>query len=133
MVQEYKHLLPNEIRLWKRFLANPPFPVVSVTYDLHLGRGAPLQPHWDESMIRMVAEVTRKRVDAIVVTPGATVIIEIKPRAGMSALGQLLAYKQLFLSEYSPAGQLRLACVCERVAPDLDRVFASHGIELYVV
>lgn len=133
MVQEYKHLLPNEIAIWDRFLANPPFPIISVTYDLHLGEGQPIQPRWDESMIALVKAVTRKRVDAVVVTPGATVIIEIKPRAGMSALGQLLAYRQLFLAEHAPAGELRLACVCERVAPDLDRVFGSYGIYLYVV
>lgn len=133
MPQEYVHLLPQEVRIWDRFLRNPPWPIVSVVYDLHVGQGIPPKPEWDEGMVRMVQAVTRKRMDAVVTIPGATVLIEIKPRAGMSALGQLIAYKQLFLSEHAPVGDLRLACVCEHVEADLDRVFRQNGIEIYVV
>jgi hypothetical protein len=114
-------------------MANPPWKIISATYDLHVGYGMPLDPEWSESIQKMVQTVTRKRIDVVVVVPGATYLVEIKPRAGMSALGQLVAYKQLFLSEHKPSGELRLACVCERVEPDLDRVFRQNGIELYVV
>lgn len=133
MPQEFVHLLPQEVAIWRRFLANPPWPIISVTYDLHLGEGIPTDPGWDEGIVRMVRAITRKRVDAVVRIQGATYIVEIKPRAGMSALGQCLAYRQLFLAEHSPVGDLRLCVVCERVETDMDRVFRAHQIELYVV
>jgi len=133
MPQEYTHLLPNEVRIWERFLANPPWPITSVTYDFHVGDGMPIEPGWDEGIIRMVRAITRKRIDAVVRTDGYTYIIEIKPRAGMSALGQLLAYRHLFLREHQPVGQLKLAVVCERLEPDMDVVFKAHGIEVYIV
>lgn len=133
MPQKYTHLLPQEVRIWDRFLANPPWDIISVVYDLHVGRGAPIDPAWPEFMVRQVQAVTRKRMDAVVRVPEATYIVEIKPRAGMSALGQLIAYRQLFLSEHQPVGELRLACVCERIEADMQAVFRRNEIELYVV
>ncbi|GAI83619.1 unnamed protein product, partial [marine sediment metagenome] len=75
----------------------------------------------------------RKRVDVVGETASTIVIFEVKPRAGMGAMGQLLNYRALYLREVRPAKPLRMMVVCERVEPDVTRTYAQYGIEIALV
>lgn len=129
----FPHLMPLEVPIWMRFLASTDIEFISFKYDVHLGAGAPVDPSWPDWLVRQVAAVSRKRVDVIGETVDAIWIIEIKPRAGMGALGQLLAYAQLFEREYRPRKPVVKLALCERVEPDVPAVFARFGIRVIVV
>lgn len=59
-------------------------------------------------------------------------IVEIKPRASFSALGQLLGYAVLYMAQFRPVHPPKLAVVAERTQPDLAGVLANFGIEMYL-
>jgi len=127
------HLLPAEREIWARFLPRIIPEAIKADYDVHLGKGIPLPPDIPENIRRQALATTRKRVDAVVWFPEAIIIYEIKPRCGMSALGQLLNYRRLYLEEYSPALAVGMAVVCERIEPDILESFHQQEIEVYVV
>ena len=133
MAQKYKHLLPSEIAIWDRVLANPPWVIVRAEYDVHLGEGAPINPAWPEWLKSQVKAVSRKRVDVIVHTPDDIYIVEIKPRAGMSALGQVLCYRELYIAEYQPTKRVRMVVIAERAESDVPVVYRQFDVALLLV
>jgi len=130
---EYTHMMPLERPIWSRFLAATDLEILAVEYDVHVGRGAEIDPAWSEATVRQVLATSRKRIDAVVHTPTAIVICEVKPRAGMGALGQLLAYRQLYIMEHPTNRPVEMAVVCERIEPDVPEIMAQHGITIYRV
>ncbi|MBA7635001.1 hypothetical protein ES703_42601 [subsurface metagenome] len=133
MPQEFTHLLPLERPIWARYLASTTEEFLSLVYDLHLGEGAPVDPAWSEGTAAIVAAVSRKRVDVVGETADSIIIFEVKPRAGMGAMGQLLTYRELYLREARPTKPIRMMVVCERVEPDVPRVYGQYGIEIAIV
>lgn len=133
MPSPFPHLMPLEVPIWERFLASTDLEFLSLRYDVHLGAGAPVDPAWPAWLVKQVAAVSRKRVDVVGETADAIYIIEIKPRAGMGALGQLLAYELLYRHERRPAKPIIKVALCERVESDVPAVFASYGIRVVVV
>jgi len=133
MPSPYPHLMPLEVPIWERYLASTDLEFTSITYDVHLGVGVPPDPSWPTWLVKQVAAVSRKRVDVLCETADAVYIFEIKPRAGMGALGQLLAYEQLYRNEYHPTKPIIKVALAERVESDVPAVFAQFGIRLVVV
>ena len=133
MVQEYKHLLPKEVEIWERFLACYGSQFDSFEYDLHLGPGAPVPEDAPDWMRRQMEAVSRDRVDVVAHTPGGVWIIEIKPRGGKGAIGQLLQYKAEYLEEMEPARPVFMILLCERLAPRVRETCAEQGISIYLV
>ncbi len=133
MPAKYAHMMPFEVPIWERFLADPPFQMVKISYDVHLGEGIPVNPDWPAWLVRVVRATSRKRADVVVETADAIWILELKVRASFSALGQLIGYGVLLLDEWQPRKPVHLAVVCERVAADMRPVLNEFGISVFVV
>jgi hypothetical protein len=132
-IPRYEHMLPDERDIWHRFIVPRESQYIKITYDLHLGEGT-IPPAGASAQLKAVVEATsKKRVDAIGETQKDITIFEVKQRAGMSALGQLLNYKQLYLKEYNPRKDVKLAIVCERLEPDILPTLKSYGIDIFIV
>lgn len=133
MMQEFIHLLPLERPIWRRYLESTTEDFERITYDLHLGDGSPIPAGMSEGTAAIVKAVSRKRVDVIGETASSIIIFEVKPRAGMGAMGQLLNYRSLYYRENNPTKPVRLMVVCERVEPDVLGTYGQFGIEVAVV
>jgi len=132
-IPKYPHMLPAEREIWHRFIRTREAEFLSLTYDLHLGEGIPPPPDASEQVRKVIEATSKKRVDAIGETDRDIWIFEVKERGGMSALGQLLTYRYLYMKEYRPTKPVRLALVCSRLEPDVSSVLQAQGIEIYVV
>lgn len=133
MPQEFTHLLPLERPIWARYLASTTEEFLSLVYDLHLGEGAPVDPAFSAGTQAIIAAVSRKRLDVVGETADSIIIFEVKPRAGMGAMGQLLNYRALYLREKRPRKPVRTVVVCERIEPDVTRTYGQYGIEIALV
>ena len=81
----------------------------------------------------MERRLSQRRIDVIGFAPHDTVIIEITKRAGMTTLGQILAYPflyQLMMQDNRVPGRL---VVCEDIGTDLGMVFHSLKITVELV
>ena len=129
----YPHMLADEARIWTKFLQTTNLEFQKITYDVHLGQGTLPLPGEPEFMKILRLAVTRKRVDAVAETAEDIWIFEVKPRIGMSALGQLVNYFELYQSEYRPTKAVMLAAIGEREAPDIRAAFDLYAVNIILV
>jgi len=133
MPVKYPHMRPKEVPIWERCLKAEVLKPIRIDYDVHLGKGAPIDPAWPEWLKKVVEATSRKRADVVLETRDELWIIEVKERIGFSALGQLLGYGVLLLDEWRPRKPVRLACVCSELSYDLEPVLEEFGIVVWVV
>jgi len=130
---KYPHMTPAEVRRWDAYLAQYGLPDGDVSYNEHLGEGAPIVLDWPTWMAVMVKALSTHRVDVVVERPDEVILIEVKGGAGMGAVGQLLGYEALWLRERGTDRPVRLMLVCERVESDMVSVFSYYEIEVVVL
>lgn len=129
----YPHMLEDEARIWTKFLETTQLDFEKIDYDVHLGQGVLPEPGEPAFMTPLKLAVTRKRVDVVAETREDIWIFEVKPRIGMSALGQLVNYFELYQQEYHPAKGIMLAAVGERQAPDIRAAFDLYAVNIILV
>ncbi len=115
----YPHMLGEDTAVWTRFLESGDFELKEVWYDLHVG--AAVKGDWpgDSINARIAAGVTRKRSEVVALVDGVYWVIEIKPLATMFAIGQVLVYEGLFVTEYEPPIETWPVIVCDTVDEDV--------------
>lgn len=132
MPQKYPHMLKNEIPLWERYLADHAPEYDRFEYDVHVGpmwkRHLGLEPKWR----RGAAAVYQKRIDAVGFRSDKVTIFEVKPRAGLAALGQVLGYIALYDEDFSPERDLDAVVITGLVDPAMRQLLDSHGIGVYI-
>ena len=130
---KYPHLMPNEVPLWERFLAIWGKNFEGFEYDVRVGKGVDPGAEYPEPWRSLAIQLTQKRIDVVGRRDGIVYIFEVKPQAGLSALGQLLAYRILYRETFNYRGRLRLAVVTDRLNPDERLVYTRHLVEIYEV
>ncbi|MBA7693088.1 hypothetical protein ES703_101663 [subsurface metagenome] len=98
--KKYPHMMPADILIWSRYLKSNPFPNARIAYDVHVGTPAGPLDGLSAQYELMAIALSTKRIDAVVYEPRRTLIIEIKPYAGASAIGQVLTYRLLYHRDF---------------------------------
>ncbi len=129
----YPHMRSDEATIWTKFLRETNLEFDRIIYDLHLGEGQPEVPGEPPYITKLKLAVTRKRVDAIGEDADSVWIFEVKPRVGMSALGQLLSYCELYQQEYITTKEVFLIAIGEHKEPDIDDIFHLHAVNIFLV
>lgn len=133
MAVKYPHMLPGEVEIWDRYLAEYGVPAGRIEYDVHLGDGAPVDPAWPAWMAGMVKSLSTHRCDVVIERMGEVVIVEVKKIAGMGALGQLMGYEALWIRDMGTSRSVRLVLVCERLEADMKALFDFYEVEVVEV
>jgi len=131
--QRFLHLLPAERELWERWLKLNGSGWYGYEYDVHVGEGVVYPgegPDWAQDLAKLL---TQKRIDVVAYRQGVPWIFEVKPDAGLSAYGQLLAYRELYRRQFRYEGPLELAIVTDRLTPDEDYLYRGAGIHIFLV
>ncbi len=98
---KYPHLEPLDTAIWNAWLDTTPWPPDAlVAYDVHVGTVATVPEGTPENYRRMVEHLSTLRIDVVMLRPGQTLVIEIKPSASLSAIGQALGYCHLFHAKF---------------------------------
>ena len=128
----YPHFLAADTDVWSRYLADPIVPIKEVWYDVHVGGAVELRRSSDEMDRRIAAGVTRKRIDVVAKVGAGFWIIEVKPVAGMTAIGQILIYTRLFLQEFQVTGEVFPVIIADEVDQDVAPEIDSLGVVVIV-
>lgn len=100
-LHRYPHLLAADKELWTELVAGSPDWALACCYDAHLGAAWPQPTGGPEIDRRILEGLTRYRCDVIAAREDEILCCEIKPAAGLGALGQALGYATL-LATYDP-------------------------------
>lgn len=129
----YPHLKPLDTAIWERFLEKYPEAYTHVMYDLAVGEGAPIAPGEEENLAHMQKTLTQRKIDVVGFAPGKLDIIELKPAAGPSALGQVNSYVALYKRDRDPTSDPQAVIITDRLLPDMQMLANEAGVKLIVV
>ena len=123
--------MPRDVPLWEEFLLQYGDDYDSFTYDLHVGAGTDPGPRLETNLRQMAIALTQKRIDAVALKDGLTTLFEVKPHAGLSALGQILGYGELWSADHTGSVKYDLAVVTNTPQPDMPYLFSRFNIQLF--
>lgn len=129
-LRKYPHMLPADAQLWTRYLETNPFPAAHVRYDVHVGTPAPVPEGTGPNYARMIQALSTKRIDALVILPDKTLVVEVKPHAGATAVGQALCYALLYRQENPLIAPPTPTILTDTAQPDLPWICSVVHITL---
>lgn len=129
----YPHLLPADCFLWDLWLAQHAGEFSEFQYDVKVGEGTDPGPEFDNNIRYDAIRLSQRRIDAVGYQAKVITLFEITTLAGLTALGQCMAYPKLFRDTYSPDRVIQMHLVTYQFQSDIERVFAEHGIGYTVI
>ena len=99
-----------------------------VEFNTRVGKGQDIQPGVTDATAQQFSNLTRKRIDIAAYIGSLVDLVEVKPRASMGAIGQLLGYRHLWQEDF-PAIAVRLLIeIAQIVDQDVRRASAAQGV-----
>lgn len=124
---------PADTEIWEKFIDTFPNRYSTVDYDFALG-GTPLtSSHIESESDAAMVRLWQKRIDVLAQQGAETHIIEVKPNAGASALGQVLSYCELYRGYVDPFAKVKPILITNSLKPDMALLSQQMGVELIIV
>lgn len=130
---KYPHLIGEDTQVWSRFILKFPEKYHSIDYDVKVGEGSSTYPLPSETDQKYWSNLTKKRVDVIAYDDNFVTIIEVKKRASLFTLGQILGYRFLFLREHPELHLVKTLIICDSISKDDSDVLSHYGIDFIIV
>lgn len=126
-------MLPRECLIFRNWLKSHEAEYDSFDYNSRIGTGYDPGPGWEDSIRAMAIANSQKRLDVVAWRGPQAELIEVKDRAGASALGQLLTYAPLWHTAHPDLPRASMRLVTNRLQPDIGVVARYYGIAVDVV
>lgn len=129
----FSGMAPGDQAIWCRWLANGGGAWAPFEYNIRVGNGTIMPPDATEFERQQAYYLSTKRIDALGTINGVLTIIEVKTRAGLSAIGQMLGYRDLFLQQRPTVTRVNMLLVTDALQPDMLTLLTSNGIFVDIV
>lgn len=127
------HMLFEDVPVWHRFLDSYSDMFIRIYYDCLVGGPWYTDEQLKDPMLRMWRANASKRIDAVGETETEVLIIEVATSPGLRAIGQVQAYRSLWLEDPKIEKPEFPVLVLEHVDTDLISSAARYGTQVYVV
>ena len=127
----YPHMKPADVAIWEEFIEQNPKAYETAIYDQAVGEGAEIPEGTQDNMARDFKILTQWKIDVVGFFQDQIHIIELKPNAGISALGQVLGYANLFKKTFKPVGTVTPVVITDRLRPDMLALAKEMGVKIY--
>lgn len=126
----YPHMFKHDLSIWERFLDAYGEQFTEAAYDIALGGITPNDPDTDMTLALGWRYSTAKKIDAAVRNSEEVWLCEVRPDAGLAAVGSVLGYA--ILSERDPwtAQPLVPTIVTDRMDGDTKLVCQEFEIQV---
>lgn len=126
-------MLPREIVVWVAWLQLHESEYSGWQYNVRIGKGDDPGPTYPDNIRQMAIANSQKRLDALAFQGPQPFIFEVKDRAQLSAVGQLLGYSHLYRMDNPLQPEPVLVLVTNRTTADLGVVTHASNIRLDLV
>lgn len=130
---KYPHMKPADVAIWERFIEKFPKAYGSVQYDLHVGDPPPFSPMGENGEDMNQDALYRLKIDVIGRNADHVDIIEIKPKAGPSTIGQVKGYRALYIRDEEPKVLVKGVIVTDQLRPNIEFLAKQEGVKIIVV
>lgn len=122
-----------EIGLIERYIERYGDAYDTVAYSYPVGAGAPANPIVNDETEGSVEYLYFRKIDMLCKKGDSIDIIEVKKRAGASAVGQVVGYKDLLELEEKPLKVRKCIVLTDETNPDLEYIAKMQGVTIIVV
>ena len=129
----YPHLMVGDIAIWEEFLVSVFNVFDSFDYDVHVGEGITPSKDWSPEIQAMAMALSEKRIDVVGWEGDVPTIIEVKPSASLSAIGQILCYRELFSARFPTEARPLIMIVTDFEMPDIRSLSLIFGFRFVIV
>lgn len=129
----YPHMRDFEIDLIERYIKKQPDAYEKVAYSFPVGHGAPADPIVNDETEGSVEYLYFKKIDMVCLYGQYVDIIEVKKKAGASAVGQVLGYRDLYILDEKPLTKPNCIILTDEASPDLLHIAKMQGVDIIVV
>lgn len=125
---KYPAMSPAEVEIFKRWAALHEKEYDRFDFNVRVGKGIELGPTYSESARANARLNSQKRIDAVGYKGPQPTIIEVKDRAGASALGEILTYGYLYVDDHPDQPSVYVLLVTNTLQPDMETVLIRFHI-----
>lgn len=129
----FPHLLPLDAALWQQFLEKYGGAFTQFEYDVRVGDGRDPGTAYPANIRYDAIVLSQRRIDVVGYQAKTITLFEVTASAGLTALGQLMAYPQLFIQTHSPDRAVQPHLVTYAFQPDIEKVFIAHAIPYTII
>lgn len=127
------HMAPLDKSIWVRYLMQGGEQFAPFTYDVRVGDGLQMPNGTDALGLRIAYVLTTKRIDVLCYVNQRARIIEVKQRAGLSAIGQLIGYRDLYARQFPDQPIPEMLLITDVLQPDMKPILLQSNIQYYEV
>ena len=124
---------PEDVLVWERFLNQHPDFFDRVDYDFCVGEGVDVPDGTPENIARDAKILSQKKIDVVGYKDDDVWIVELKPTADKSALGQIQVYEHLFDKQERVSGDILSVVIAGEVEREVSEIFGMNGVEIILV
>ena len=130
---KYPHMKPADVLIWEKFIDKYPFAYESVQYDFSVGDPPPFNPLMPDGEDLNQDALYRLKIDVIGHSGNAVDIIELKPKAGPSSLGQVRSYRHLYIRDEEPEEEPQAVVITDTLMPNMEYMAKAESVKLIIV
>ena len=123
---------PADVAIWERFIEKNPEAYDYCYYDFWVGSPPPFNPIVNEETEGSVDGLYRRKIDVVAHKGKEIDIIELKPKAGLSAIGQVKGYATLYTRDEKPAVRVQPVIITDQLSADILHVAATEGVKILI-
>ena len=122
-----------ESRIFRAWLAQHGAEYDHFEFNVRVGEGVQVAETTPEFVRELASAVSRPRIDVVAIVGDTVRILEVKVRAGLSSIGQVIGYRTLYFADHPATPRVELQIIAARTSPDVVRVLEENGIGLELV
>ncbi len=126
----YPHMAPLDVAIWERFITANTDIFEVVSYDVPVGEGAGFDTLVNPATGGDVNKLYQRKIDVVGRKNGMFFVVEVKPRASTSAIGQVKGYVTLFKRDYTINEPVVPIIVTDSLLPEMELLAKSEGVQL---
>ena len=129
----YPHMRDFEIGLIEKFIEKFPDAYNEVAYSYPVGSGAPADPIVNDETEGSVEYLYFKKIDMVCKKGNTIDLIEVKKKAGASAVGQVVGYKNLLELDEPQTKVTKCKVLTDQTSSDLAHMAKMQDVDIIVV
>lgn len=130
-LSHYPHMGPADVILWERFIEQFPDAYDNVEYDVKIGTVPDFVAEHEDEAINGQAPLYMRKIDVIGYKEEQIDIIEVKPRAGFSAIGQVDGYRDIWVRDFNPPAKPKAILITD--STDVDTQHTAYAKDVLIV
>jgi hypothetical protein len=119
-----------ESRMGVAWLAEETYNWNMFAFNVRIGDVVPVPADFMPSVAKAVQEASQKRVDIIAIKGRSAAIVEVKVRAAIGALGQVLGYATIWQAENPTVTDVQRIVVAGAAMLDVPALLQAYGVTL---